>query len=131
MTIPSTLKAYIVADGQRQKEYPDEDAALDDESPNLASTYIECKSGSTFVVQFEIRPSRSNPFVFKSDAIDVQVFLDGRRTKGQLINRSIIPSHGGYCCKIPGVFKNIGERWEFRPFVFREIRHGKLIPNSV
>ncbi|KAL8718247.1 MAG: hypothetical protein Q9225_004585 [Loekoesia sp. 1 TL-2023] len=119
MAILPNLNAFIQVDGRRQEEYPDDDTEAENASPDFVPRYIECKSGATFVIHVELKKPPIS--FFKSDAIEVQVFFDGKKVHGEFIFRSDVPSHGGYCANISGTTRKIRDRWEFRPFIFKEI----------
>ena len=123
MAILGNLRAFIVVNGNRRKEYVDEDREMENENPDLVSKYIESKSGVTFTIQVEFKKS----FKLKSNAIGIDIYLDGHHVDGHIYSDQDI--YPGLCDTIDGSTKYIRGRFEYRPFVFVEIQRGKHITN--
>lgn len=119
MAILGNLKAFIAVAGRRQKEYAFKE--MENENPDLVSKYIECKTGSLFTIQVEFNGST----MFKSDAIQLEVYFDGHYADGVVVPQSEFTITGRHSTKISGAIKKIDGRWEYRPFLFSEIKQSK------
>ncbi|KAL9004868.1 MAG: hypothetical protein Q9188_002329 [Gyalolechia gomerana] len=116
MAILGNLKAFIAVADRRQKEYAFKE--MENENPDLVSKYIECKTGSLFTIQVEFNRST----MFKSDAIQLEVYFDGHYADSVVVRQSKLAITGRHCSKISGAIKKIDDRWEYRPFLFSEIK---------
>lgn len=119
MAILKHLRAFIAIKGQRQKEYAFDDE--ENEYPDLMSKYIECKTGAPFTIQVEFISSTK----FKSDAIQLDIYFDGHMVCRMVVEKTRLAKTGGYCEKINGVHRKVGDRWQYRPFLFNEISQSK------
>lgn len=122
MAILGNLQAFIAVNGNRGKEYTDEQLEVENEKPDLVTKYLECKTGAAFTVQVVF----DKTIAFKTNTIEIQVFLDGRWMVGSLVDARLAHSVGGYCLKLNGATRLNDKDWELRPFVFKEIKHGKI-----
>ncbi|KAL8753253.1 MAG: hypothetical protein Q9184_005478 [Pyrenodesmia sp. 2 TL-2023] len=119
MAILGNLQAFIAVNGnQRLREYADEDLGAENENPAVAVKYIEAVSGAKFTIQVVAKKH----MVFKTEAVEIQVYLDGKYVFGRYIYRSDVSRSNSYCLKIGGVTKNIGDHSEFRAFMFSNVR---------
>lgn len=120
------LRVAISVDKQQRSDYHDEDTT--DQNAKFISRYVECKSGASFSVEILIQKTMK----FKSDAIIVYVYIDGREAANIIISQLEVSSATGgvYFKRISGATRKIANHWEFRPFIFGEIKQGKFLLNG-
>ncbi|KAI4270597.1 MAG: hypothetical protein L6R38_007081 [Xanthoria sp. 2 TBL-2021] len=121
------LRVAISVDKQQRSDYHDEDTA--DQNAKFISRYVECKSGASFSVEILIQKTMK----FKSDAIIVYVYIDGREADNIIISQLEVSSASGgvYFKRISGATRKIANHWEFRPFMFGEIKHVEQLSGPV
>ncbi|KAI4257533.1 MAG: hypothetical protein L6R42_005588 [Xanthoria sp. 1 TBL-2021] len=121
------LRVAISVDKQQRSDYHDEDTT--DQNAKFISRYVECKSGASFSVEILIQKTMK----FKSDAIIVYVDIDGRKADSIIISQLEVSSTGGgvYFKRISGATRKIANHWEFRPFMFGEIKHVEQLSGPV
>ncbi len=120
------IRVIISVDKQNRTDYHDEDTAGQD--AKFISRYVECKSAASFSVDISIKKTTN----FKSDAIVFRVYIDGHDADGVVIAKADVSSTSGavYFHRSSGATRKIADSWEFRPFMFGEIKHGKLLSEA-
>ncbi|KAL8758806.1 MAG: hypothetical protein Q9199_001217 [Rusavskia elegans] len=121
------LRVAISVDKQQRSDYHDEDTT--DQNAKFISRYVECKSGASFSVEILIQKTMK----FKSDAIIVYVYIDGREAANIIISQLEVSSAigGVYFKRISGATRKIANHWEFRPFIFGEIKQVEQLSGPV
>ncbi|KAL9604949.1 MAG: hypothetical protein Q9219_000137 [cf. Caloplaca sp. 3 TL-2023] len=117
MAILGNLQAFIAVGGSPRKEYVDEDLEMEHKN-SVISKYIECQSGADFTLLMEINES----FKFKSNAIVFKVYFDGHYVASKILNQYDLIPGTNHCLKLKEARKKINDRWEHRPFVFKEVK---------
>lgn len=117
------LRVIISVDKQNRTDYHDEDTTGQD--AKFISRYVECKSGASFSIDISIKRTTK----FKSDAIVFYVYIDGHDAYDNIITKDVVSCTSGavYFFRVPGATRKIADKWEFRPFMFGEIKHGKFL----
>ncbi|KAI4229367.1 MAG: hypothetical protein L6R36_000908 [Xanthoria steineri] len=113
------LRVIISVDKQNRTDYHDEDTTGQD--AKFISRYVECKSGASFSIDISIKRTTK----FKSDAIVFYVYIDGHDAYDNIITKDVVSCTSGavYFFRVPGATRKIADKWEFRPFMFGEIKH--------
>jgi len=123
MAVIEDIDMAIRVDGRDLREFFDQDS---DHSEKSISKYIEAVSGA----KFEIVTIVSRSHVFISDALGLEIFLDGELVQRPLITKADCnPTTNDYVSRHVRMIKGVsyigGSGWEFRPFKFAEITFGK------
>ncbi|KAI4234036.1 MAG: hypothetical protein LQ349_004042 [Xanthoria aureola] len=121
------LRVIISIDKKNRTDYHDEDTAGQD--AKFISRYVECKSGASFSIDISIKKTMN----FKSDAIIFYVYVDGHCARNVIITKAVVSSTSGtvYFERISGATRKIADNWEFRPFMFGEIKHVEQVSGLV
>ena len=118
MAILKDIKVAITIDGQELREYDDEEVDNDDQ--NSVSKYVEAASD----VEFQIMTSAPTSYQFTSDAVRMNVYMDGAFVDAFLLAKgSVGRVHAWHACS-SGARTFDGNRWTVEPFKFREITAG-------
>lgn len=118
MAILKDIKVAIMVNGQELKEYDDQDIGNDDQ--NSVSKYVEATSDA----EFEIMTSAPSLYQFTSDALRMDLFLDGvYADNGLLRKENAGPIEAWQFC-VKGARRFDGKQWKSQPFIFREIIAG-------
>lgn len=120
MVALGNIRCTIMVEKQARSDF--HDAETENQNASFVSRYVECLSGATFAVKLEINKN----FVFKSESIGCYVYVDGTLANSNLVYPSQVrkASHV-YIHRVSGATHREGnDRWEFRPFIFGEIKHG-------
>lgn len=116
MAILGKITAEVLVDGKALQEYEDDD--IKNHNPNLAVKYIEATSGANF----HIRVSILSSFMITSDAISLEVFLDGNNVENVMpYNHQIVKSDTPFCHLFQGSETKGDEGWSRQAFHFSEI----------
>ena len=118
MAILKDIKVAIKINGRELKEYDDEDVGNDDE--NSVSKYVEATSDA----EFKIISSAPRRYQFTSDAVQMDIFMDGAYVDNWLILKEDSSRFHAWRCSLYGPRRSVGNRWEIKPFKFREITSG-------
>ena len=118
MAILKDIKVAIMINGQELKEYNDEDVGNDEE--NSVSKYVEAISEA----KFEIITSASRWYQFTSDAVQMDIYMDGAYADACLLRKKDASRVHAWKCRLNGARRFDGNRWEVKPFKFREITAG-------
>ncbi len=123
MAILGKITAEVLVDGQALQEYEDDDMKEDD--PKLAVKYIEATSGANF----HIRVSILGSFKITSDAISLQVHLDGKYVEEVIIldDDEIRMPSSSFCHLFQGAESELDGEWFRQPFYFRDILLGMFV----
>jgi hypothetical protein len=122
MAILGKITAEVLVDGQALQEYEDDDMKKDD--PKLAVKYIEATSGANF----HIRVSILGPFKITSDAISLEVHLDGIHVEDVTLDDDEIGMPSSSLCHLfQGLESEVDGEWFRQPFYFRDILLGMFV----
>ena len=118
MAILKDIKVAIMINGQELKEYDDEDVGNDDE--NSVSKYVEATSDA----EFKIMTSAPRWYQFTSDAVRMNIYMDGAYVDACLMLKDEANQFYAWRHYLNGARRFDGNRWEVKPFNFREITAG-------
>ena len=118
MAILKDIKVAIVINGQELKEYDDEDVDNDDQ--NSVSKYVEAISDA----EFQIMTSAPSWYQFTSDAVQMHVYMDGAYVDNRLMRKESANRLCAWQLYVYGAKRFDGDRWNVKPFKFREITAG-------
>ena len=115
MGLLKRINVTIVVNGQELHEYDNELA-----NPyhyNSASKYIEATSGA----QFEIKASALSSYYWGSNAVQMDIFLDGLYVdNGLFLKKNAKPDHA-WDEVFEGARRHGSTGWECKPFTFAEV----------
>jgi hypothetical protein len=122
MAILGKITAEVLVDGNALQEY--EGDGMENENPDLVVKYIEATSGANF----HIRVSILGSFKITSDAIGLEVHLDGIYVEDVIPNDDEIgmPS-SSFCHLFQGSESEVDGEWFRQPFYFRDILLGMFV----
>jgi len=116
MAILGKITAEVLVDGQALQEY--EDDGIENENPDLVVKYIEATSGANF----HIRVSILDSFKITSDAVSLEVYLDGNNVENVTpYNHQISKPDSPFCYLFRGSETKGDEGWSRQAFLFSEI----------
>ena len=118
MAILKDIKVAIIINGQELKEYDDEDVGNDDE--NSVSKYVEATSDA----EFQIISSAPIWYQFASDAVRMDLYIEGAYVDNCLMLKDNPKIFSAWRLNLDGARRFDGNRWEVKPFKFREITAG-------
>lgn len=122
MAILGKITAEVLVGGQALQEYEDDDMEQDD--PKLAVKYIEATSGANFTIRVSIPRS----FKITSDAISLEVHLDGICVEAVLLDDDHFEmARSSFCHLFQGAEWEVDGEWFRQPFYFRDILLGMFV----
>ncbi len=119
MAVLGKITVEVLVDGKALQEYEDDD--MENENPDLVVKYIEATSAA----KFHVRVSTLGSFKVTSEAIQLQVHLDGKYVQDVIPYDHQIGIPGvPFCHLFQGLEIEGDEGWSRWPFLFSDIMCG-------